>query len=585
MSVDPHVIRELEAIVGAEHVRTERGDVEPYARDATPLFRGVPDAVVWPRTAEEVAAILRLATAAAVPVVPRGAGSNLCAATVADRGGIVLVLTRMDQILEVSPDELLARVEAGVTTAALADAAAARRACCTRPTRAAGRSRRSAATSPPAPAGCAGSSTASPATTCWGPRPCCPTGEVIRTGGRLWKDVAGYDLTRLLTGSEGTLGVLTEVTVALLPMPATTNTGVAYFPSLSDAGRAVAAVIGAGIVPATLEFLDAKCIGAVEEYANLGLRLRRRGAAAVRRRRRRGRGRPQPGPHRRACARRTAAMEVTLAEDVARSEALLDRPALLAAGAVAAGHADDPGGRDGAAATAGRDGRPDRRDRRAARRADRHVRARRRRQPAPDLRGRPARRGRDRAGAQGVRRHLHGGDRDGRHDHRRARRRRGEAAVPDRPAGGGPDGPAAPDQDRVRPGRDPQPREAGLMTALPASRRPPDGDGPAPSRGIFDPELLDRCISCGFCLPACPTYALTQDEGSSPRGRITLMRALDTGRLDEDDPRLREESSFCLGCRACEPVCPAGVQYGAAAGDSGATTSGAAGTARRWRGC
>jgi glycolate oxidase iron-sulfur subunit len=83
-----------------------------------------------------------------------------------------------------------------------------------------------------------------------------------------------------------------------------------------------------------------------------------------------------------------------------------------------------------------------------------------------------------------------------------------------------------------------------------------------PSRGIFEPELLDRCISCGFCLPACPTYALSADEGSSPRGRITLMRALETGRLDPDDPRLREESSFCLGCRACEPVCPAGVQYG-----------------------
>jgi glycolate oxidase iron-sulfur subunit len=81
-------------------------------------------------------------------------------------------------------------------------------------------------------------------------------------------------------------------------------------------------------------------------------------------------------------------------------------------------------------------------------------------------------------------------------------------------------------------------------------------------RGIFDPQLLDRCISCGFCLPACPTYALSRDEGSSPRGRITLMRALETGRLDADDRRLREESSFCLGCRACEPVCPAGVQYG-----------------------
>ena len=95
------------------------------------------------------------------------------------------------------------------------------------------------------------------------------------------------------------------------------------------------------------------------------------------------------------------------------------------------------------------------------------------------------------------------------------------------------------------------------------------GDGDHDSRGhaahggnIFDPQLLDRCISCGFCLPACPTYALTKDEGSSPRGRITLMRALETGKLDEDDDRLQQEASFCLGCRACEPVCPAGVQYG-----------------------
>ncbi len=82
------------------------------------------------------------------------------------------------------------------------------------------------------------------------------------------------------------------------------------------------------------------------------------------------------------------------------------------------------------------------------------------------------------------------------------------------------------------------------------------------TRGLFTPELLDRCISCGFCLPACPTYALTSEETSSPRGRINLMRALETGVLTDDDPTLLEESSFCLGCRACESVCPAGVKYG-----------------------
>ena len=85
----------------------------------------------------------------------------------------------------------------------------------------------------------------------------------------------------------------------------------------------------------------------------------------------------------------------------------------------------------------------------------------------------------------------------------------------------------------------------------------------AERRGVFTPELLDRCISCGFCLPACPTFKLTGDETSSPRGRITLMRALESGELGDDDATVVEESSFCLGCRACEPVCPAGVRYGA----------------------
>jgi len=83
------------------------------------------------------------------------------------------------------------------------------------------------------------------------------------------------------------------------------------------------------------------------------------------------------------------------------------------------------------------------------------------------------------------------------------------------------------------------------------------------SRAIFTPELLDRCISCGFCLPACPTYVRTGVEVSSPRGRIDLMRALEAGELPDGDATVDEESSFCLGCRACEPVCPAGVQYGA----------------------
>jgi glycolate oxidase len=322
MSLDAHVVSELKAIIGPDYVRTERGDIEPYTRDATPVFRGQPDAVVWPGNRDEVAAVLRLATERRIPVIPRGAGSNLCAATVALTGGIMLVLTRMNRILEVSKDELLARVEPGATTAALSDAAAAQ-----------------GLLYAPDPGSRTVSTVGGNVATCagglrglkygvtrnyvLGVEAVLPTGEVIRTGGRLWKDVAGYDLTRLLTGSEGTLAVLTEITVALLPMPATTNTGVAYFPTLADAGRAVSAVLSAGIVPATLEFLDHKCIRAVEEYANLGLRLDAGalllfgddGALDSVDRNLGGIG---------ELCTETGALEVTLAESVARSEALLE---------------------------------------------------------------------------------------------------------------------------------------------------------------------------------------------------------------------------------------------------------------------
>lgn len=268
--LDPAVLDQLRAIVGAEHVFSTDGDVEPYARDATPLFRAPPDAVALPANTAEVSAILKLGTQHGVPVVPRGAGSNLAAATVAMRGGIVLVLTRLNRIHEVSADELLAVVDTGVTTAELADAASAKGLLY-----APDPGSRTVATVGGNVAMCAGGlrglKYGVTRNYVLGLEAVLPTGEVIRTGGRLWKDVAGYDLTRLLTGSEGTLAVITEVTVALLPMPAFSRTGVAYFDSLSDAGNAVAQVIHNGLVPATLEFLDNRCLNAVEDYAQLGL--------------------------------------------------------------------------------------------------------------------------------------------------------------------------------------------------------------------------------------------------------------------------------------------------------------------------
>ena len=268
--VPPDILDRLRSIVGADHVLVSDGDVEPYARDATPLFRSRPGCVLLPATTSEVAQVLRLATEHGIPVTPRGAGSNLAAATIPEHGGIVLVLTRMTALKEISGDELLAVVEAGVTTAELADAAAAKGLLY-----APDPGSRTVSTVAGNVAMCAGGlrglKYGVTRNYVLGLEAVLPTGEVIRTGGRLWKDVAGYDLTRLLTGSEGTLAVITEVTVALLPMPAVARTGVAYFPTLAHASRAVAGVIHDGIVPATLEFLDNRCINAVEDFAKLGL--------------------------------------------------------------------------------------------------------------------------------------------------------------------------------------------------------------------------------------------------------------------------------------------------------------------------
>ncbi|MEU8473013.1 FAD-linked oxidase C-terminal domain-containing protein [Streptomyces sp. NPDC029006] len=261
----------LKSIVGDAHYRETDGDLVPFSRDATPLFTARPDAVVFPADTQQVSAVLSLAARYGIPVVPRGAGSNLCAATVALRGGIVLALTRLDRILEIAPAELLARVQPGVTSTALADAAT-HHGLLWAPDPGSRTVATIGGTIATNAGGLRGLKYGVTRDYVLGLEAVLPTGEVLRTGGRLHKDVAGYDLTRLLTGSEGTLAVITEATLALRPAPRTSGTGVAYFPDLAAAGRAVTAIISGGLLPATLEFLDRPCIRAVEAFAGLGLR-------------------------------------------------------------------------------------------------------------------------------------------------------------------------------------------------------------------------------------------------------------------------------------------------------------------------
>jgi glycolate oxidase len=260
----------LASLLGADRVLDDAAAREAYSRDATPLFKGLPEVIVAPHSTAEVSEVVKFARSTKTPIIARGAGSNLCAATVPLNGGIVLSMMQMKQILEVSRNEMLAVVQPGVSTQQLDDAVA-----------------KEGLMYVPDP----GSKTVSTlggnvATSAGGLRglkygttknyilgleAVLGTGEVIRTGGRLVKDVAGYDITRLLIGSEGTLAIFTEITTVLSPRPKASKYGVAYFNNLAEASVAVDSIVASGILPATLEFLDNTCIKAVEDFAHLGL--------------------------------------------------------------------------------------------------------------------------------------------------------------------------------------------------------------------------------------------------------------------------------------------------------------------------
>ena len=267
---DSQLAQALRSLLGADRVLDDPAAREAYSRDATPLFKGLPEVIVTPHSTAEVSEVVKFARRTKTPIIARGAGSNLCAATVPLNGGIVVSMMQMKQILEVSRNEMLAVVQPGVSTQQLDDAVA-----------------KEGLMYVPDP----GSKTVSTlggnvATSAGGLRglkygttknyilgleAVLGTGEVIRTGGRLVKDVAGYDITRLLIGSEGTLAIFTEITTVLSPRPKASKYGVAYFNNLAEASVAVDSIVASGILPATLEFLDNTCIKAVEDFAHLGL--------------------------------------------------------------------------------------------------------------------------------------------------------------------------------------------------------------------------------------------------------------------------------------------------------------------------
>jgi len=262
----------LITLLGRENVLTEREDLIPYSFDATAVFRRMPAVAVFPRTAAEVSAVLKLAASHKVPVVARGSGTGLSGGSVPTEGSLVLCLVRMDRIVELDARNFTLRAQAGVPTQAIFEAADA-----------------AGLFYPPDPGsmkvstiggnvaensgGLRGLKYGVTRDYVMGLEVVLANGDICRLGNKCVKDVAGYSLKDLFIGSEGTLGVVTEVLLRLLPRPAARQTILATYARMDAAAATVSAIIEAKIVPCTLEFLDSKTIRCVEDFAHVGLPL------------------------------------------------------------------------------------------------------------------------------------------------------------------------------------------------------------------------------------------------------------------------------------------------------------------------
>ena len=256
----------LRAAVGEANVAVDPDVTAAYSRDMMPLApSGKPLVVVFPTDTAQVAAVVRACAAAGVPIVPRGAGSGLTGAANAVDGAVTVVLTKMNRILEIDEGNRLAVVQPGVVNLTFRTEVESRGLFY--------------APDPSSYDWCTlgGNLSTNAGGLCCvkygvttdavlGLEVVLASGEVLRTGRRTVKGVAGYDLTKLIVGSEGTLGIITEATLALRPKPAAPCTMVAAFASTEDAGEAVSGAIRAGLVPSLMEIMDATCIRAVQAH-------------------------------------------------------------------------------------------------------------------------------------------------------------------------------------------------------------------------------------------------------------------------------------------------------------------------------
>ena len=263
------LLKEISGTVGKMHLLTTVKDMAEFAADATKISH-MPDAVVFPENSEQISRILQLATENGFPVVPRGAGTGMSGGAIPVQGGVVLAMNRLNRILSIDQDNLVAKAEPGVITAHLQEAVEALDLFY-----------------PPDPASLKVSTLGGNVAECAGGLRAVkygvtrdyvlgltivlPTGEIIKTGVETRKGVAGYDLVRLIAGSEGTLAVITAMTLRLVPKPQTKRTMTAFFSDVPLAVQTVSELTRNKIVPAILEFMDRLCIDCVREEMHLDL--------------------------------------------------------------------------------------------------------------------------------------------------------------------------------------------------------------------------------------------------------------------------------------------------------------------------
>ncbi len=264
------VVQSLKEIVGEENVLTDKEDLVAYSYDATTSWAHMPDVVVFPKSTEEVSKILKLANENLIPVTPRGAGTNVSGGSVPIMGGIVLCTTKMNRILDINKENLIATVEPGVVLNDFNMALA-----------------KEGLFFPPDPqsflactmGGVVAENAGGPAGVKYGVTKhyvlglevVLADGSVINVGGLTSKNVTGYDLPMLFTGSEGTLGVITKITVRLLPKPPAAKTLMAVYNDVAVASENVYKVLSAGIIPSKIELLDNWVIRRIEEMMPMGL--------------------------------------------------------------------------------------------------------------------------------------------------------------------------------------------------------------------------------------------------------------------------------------------------------------------------